>query len=375
MTNIRLVFLIACLFALAPAASSGQQLELRREAPPAAWAGCPVPTSVERPDEEQRLEAERLAAQATQAAILGNAAEAADLLSRAAALDPGSASIAYRLARAYDDLGETRPAMSAYCRYLGLAPDAADASEVLARIDVLSTSSGFTVTVSAADAFTAGIGFYDEGDLQSADSAFTVAATTEPGWADPVYNRAVVRLGLGQDDVAASDLRRFLELNPSADEFDRVLDVLGSLRGVPAAPYNPSRALAAGLVVPGLGHFTTDRTTTGLVVFGAATAAVGTGLAMKRVSVECLSPPVDGVCPPDQVLRENVERPWLIPGIAAAAAIGVWGAIDAYRGARRGNREAAELLRLGGDSGVRLMVALDPSSASRNELALIQLRF
>jgi hypothetical protein len=57
----------------------------------------------------------------------------------------------------------------------------------------------------------------------------------------------------------------------------------------------------------------------------------------KKVQVDCLQLPTNGVCPPDQILGERVERPLLVPGLAAAVAITVVGAIAAFRGARGSN--------------------------------------
>jgi tetratricopeptide (TPR) repeat protein len=344
----------ACAVSLAGAAAgwtdarlAAQQPGLKRDVPPITWTGCPDARTPREVGPAQRLEAERLAAAATQASILGDATEAANLLAQAAAIDAGSPAIAYRLARAEDDLGRAGSAIAAYCHYLTVAPDAPDAADVRARIDALASPPGLTVPAAAADAFHTGVAAYDAARLQAADSAFGRAALAAPAWADPLYNRGIVRLALDRRDAAAEDLRRYLELNPGAPDFNQVLDLLGGLRGVVAAPYSPVNALAAGLVVPGLGHFITDRTTTGLAFLGAAAGAVVAGLAVQRVRVECLSPTEDGVCPPDQVLDERTERPYLGAGIGVAAAVGIWGAIDAYRGARRGNDRAAAMLRVG----------------------------
>jgi hypothetical protein len=137
----------------------------------------------------------------------------------------------------------------------------------------------------------------------------------------------------------------------------------------------PGQALIAGLLVPGLGHFTTDRPATGALVLGVAAAAIGLGVAVQDVKVDCLSPPVDGRCPPENIVRERTDRPYLYPGIAVAAAAGILGALDAYRGARR-NAEAA------GRTGVLGLPSGGLAAASRVHLdgdgvriELIRLRF
>jgi tetratricopeptide (TPR) repeat protein len=377
MSQLRSALLLACCAAVLPAESRGQELRLRRNVPPVAWTGCPPAAPPPRISAAAQQEAERLAADATQAAILGEAGEAAALLARAAARDPGSASIAYRLARAEHELGRSDRAVAAYCRYLALAPDAPDAAEIRRQVTVLASPSEFAVAPAAAAAFRAGLAHYDAARLVAADSAFGLAAATEPAWPDLFYNRGIVRLALEDREAAAEDLRRYLELDPRAPEFNQVLDVLGALRGTVTAPYNPRNALAAGLVVPGLGHFITDRAPRGAAVLGAAAAAAAVGLAVQRTRVECLAPPVDGVCPPDQILQQHTDRPYVFHGVGAAFVIGVVGAIDAYRGAQRSNAQAAELLRIGANARGGVIVAMPQLRHGPDgvRLELLRLRF
>ena len=286
---------------------------------------------------------------ATQASLLGDKTAALDLLNRAAAMDPSSQGVAYRLARTLDELERPREALVAYCRYLTLAPDAPDAQEARDRTRVLGTPSGFTVSAIAARAFQTGITHYDAGQLAQAETAFGQASEASRDWSAAVYNRAVVRLALGRADAAAEDLRRFLELSPAAPEFNTVLDRLATFRQVAPPPFNPGSTLMRGLLLPGLGHFSTGRTGKGALFLGAATGAVAAGFMVTRLSVDCLSPPVNGRCPDDQIVNEEQTRPYLVPAIGAAAAIGIIGAIDAYRGARKRNEEAAKSLRVGAD--------------------------
>jgi hypothetical protein len=348
-SSARAAILLLLLPLLLPAAVSAQQLPLKRAMPDVAWAGCPPLGSLRaaEPPAARRAEAERVAASAMQASILGDHAAAVSLLTTAAALDPTSASIAYHHARTLEELGRADAALGEYCRYLALAPattDTADAAEVRHRMAALTTPGRTAATIpsTAARAFEAGLAHYAAGRLDAAEAAFGQAIQEVPLWSDAVYNRAVVRLALRRTRPAAADLHRYLELDPGAADQAAVLAALAAAADASRAPADPRTALVAGLVIPGMGHFTTGRPATGLLVFAGAAAALTAGLSITRLEVDCLSVPVDGRCPPGLVVDERVERPYLLPGALAAAAIGVLGALDAHRGARRRDESGAQ---------------------------------
>jgi tetratricopeptide (TPR) repeat protein len=364
--------IVAALLVLFPALLSAQELHLKRALPKTAWPGCPVVGKPAPVPDPQRADAERLATAATEASILGDNASALDLLARAAAVDPYSDKIAYRLARTLEALDRPTDAVAEYCRYLAIAPDAADAPEALGRIAALTDPGGLAVPAAALQAFEAAIAHYDAGRLADAEAALSTALEPVPDWGDALYDRGVVRLQLGQEDRAAEDLRRYLELNPGSRDFAGVLEALGSARRA-TTMYSPSAAFATGLLVPGLGHFTTGRTTRGLIVLGAAAAAVSSGILMHRVHVECLSPPIDRKCPRDQVLRETTERPYLLPALGAAVAVNTLGAIDAMLGAKRRNDHATELFHVGGRDGTGPTASVAPSVEVHRDAASIRL--
>lgn len=337
------IVLLALLSGAAPA--DAQEIRLLRAAP-GVWDGC-VPLQAEdtaRSTLAQRQEADRLAAAATQSAILGDNTAALEHLQRAAVLDPTSADISYHLARTLQELGRSAEALVAYCRYATLAGDASDIAEVHERIRTLSAT---TVPESAARAFQTGVAHFDERRLREAEIAFGQAMAAAPSWNAPVYNRAVVRLALNRRSAAAGDLQTYLDLAGDPEYARPLAAVVGGSQAAGPRSYNAGGALLAGLVVPGLGHFTTDRPAIGALVMGTAAGAIVVGLAAQRLKVDCLSPPVDGQCPPDDVLRERTERPYLLPAIGVAAAVGVLGAIDAYSGARRRNRQLGGSTRTG----------------------------
>lgn len=372
----RCVVLIGLGIILTGDPAAAQELRLLREVP-GVWDGCPAlpADAATRTPLAQRQEAERLAAEATQAAILGDNVTAYEFLQRAAQLDPSSADISYHLARTLEELGRPVEALVGYCHYAGLAADAPDIADVHDRIRTFAAA---TVTSTAARWFEAGIAHFDARRMREAETAFGNAIAAAPAWNAPAYNRAIVRLVQGRRSAAASDARTYLELGGDA----ALAGALATLAGPPPATgprsYSPGGALVAGLLVPGLGHFTTDRPLLGALVLGTAVGAIAVGVSSQRLKVDCLSPPVDGRCPPDDVLRERTERPYMVPAIGVAAAVGVLGAIDAYAGARRRNGRAAGGVRTGAtdwtDAGILALSRVRVGSdAVRVEL--VRLRF
>jgi tetratricopeptide (TPR) repeat protein len=342
--------LLAFLLGVLPAGASAQmqQLSLKRDMPNVAWAGCPRPDGAPKTvTPAQQQEAERSASSATEASLLGDKTTALQLLTRAAVTDPTSRTIAYRLARALDEAERLPAALAAYCQYLALAPEAADAQEVRERTRVLGTPTGLAVPAEARQAFADGIASYDAGKLAEAEASFGKASEAVPTWNAPVFNRGLARMALAKRNDAEIDFRRYLELSPGSPDFNQVLTLIASFRQPDAPRVNTGGVFARGLIVPGLGQLTTGQSAKGAVYLGAAAAAVAVGVAVKRVAVECLSEPVNGVCPSDQIDRTSNERPYLIPAIGAYLALGLISAIDAARGVRKQNAATPESTRIG----------------------------
>jgi hypothetical protein len=136
-----------------------------------------------------------------------------------------------------------------------------------------------------------------------------------------------------------------------------------------SAPVNvrriePGQAVMLGLLVPGLGEIYTGQMLRGIVVMGAAVGALAVGFLNERVTVECLTVPVNNFCPPADVVTRDAERPYLLPAIGAAVGIAVLGAIDAYVAARRANEraDASQSESRAGRTGMRLeMPAVQPT--------------
>jgi hypothetical protein len=100
--------------------------------------GCGAVTVTARPAAANRELAGELAQQAYDAELLGNMQQARSLLIRASSLDGTDKSAAYHLGRTSEVLGDRTGAMTAYCRYLTLAPTAAESAEARQRVAELS---------------------------------------------------------------------------------------------------------------------------------------------------------------------------------------------------------------------------------------------
>ena len=315
-----------------------QELPLKRDLPPGPCEAR-VPGSVRSgsPSEADRQEAERLSSEANQAAILGNQDGAIVLLREAAELDPLSSAVAYRLARTLEDAGEPDAALGEFCRYLALEPDGPDAAETRLRTERLADPDGNAISPGARSAFEQGVAAFDQGAYDEATRHFSRAVLEGSDWDDAYYNRGVSYIRAGRTSAAAADLQWYLETNPAADDLEAVQAQLRQI--APTRQYSPGIALTTGLLIPGMGQFYSGRPGWGFLVLSTAGTAAAVGLLHRKVEVDCLQLPTDGVCPPQQILDERVKRPLLVPGLAAAAAITVVGAIYAFRGARGSERQ------------------------------------
>ncbi|MEX0843440.1 MAG: tetratricopeptide repeat protein, partial [Gemmatimonadota bacterium] len=322
------------LLVLASPSLEAQELPLKRDLPPGPCeARVPVAVSSEAPSESDQQEAERLSSEANQAAMLGDQDGAIVLLREAAELDPLSSAVAYRLARILEDGGEAEAAVGEFCRYLALEPDAPDAAETRLRAERLADPDRTPLSSAARSAFEQGVTAFDQGAYDEAARLFSRTILEGADWDDAYYNRGVSYLRAGRASAAAADLEWYLETSPAAGDRDAVQAQLSRI--APALPqYSPGIALTTGLLVPGMGQFYSGRPGLGFLVLSTASTAAAVGFLHRKVEVDCLQVPADGVCPPQQILDERVKRPLLVPGLATAAAITVVGAIVAFRGAR-----------------------------------------
>jgi len=318
---------------------TAQDLPFRRDDPGAGLSRCPGLATPPTPSAEEKAQAAELTSTSDQAVMLGDLSRAVALLDRATELDPTSAELAYRRARVLEDLAEAPAAVGEYCRALSLAPDVGirDARD---RLEDLIALEQAPLPEEAIAAFAAGLVAADRGTLSVALAHFARAAARAPTWASAEYNRGAVLARQGRSREAATALLRYLELRPDAPDELTVLEHVEQLQSL-AVRDGPSAGAAAalGVLVPGMGQFYTGRPIGGLMVLSVAGGAVAAGYLFSKVDVRCLtSVPSGQPCPRDQVVSRRTERPYMLYGVGAAAAVGVIGAIEAFLDARgRGN--------------------------------------
>lgn len=126
--------------------------------------------------------------------------------------------------------------------------------------------------------------------------------------------------------------------------------------------YSSAGVLATGLLLPGAGQFRVRRPIRGALTVLATAGAVAWGYGKEETTQFCLSPVgQDGICPPEDVLREEVGRPQLLTGVAIGFAVMVLSAIDASAHARSENAEADRVRQnpFGSAEGLEFGVAPD----------------
>jgi hypothetical protein len=215
-----------------------------------------------------------------------------------------------------------------------------------ARIDLFETVRTALVERWRADAAAA----EERGDRTAARALWTAIGEAKPG--DAGATAGITRLAERQQEPAtprrtppraAPDSQRAVqpEQTPRVEQLD--------------GP-SPAVAAALGLILPGAGEFYASRPVHGFLVLAGASGAAAAGYFVTRVDVDCRSVPVNGTCPPGDVLGEDRKRPYLTAGLATAAAITLLGAIDAALGAGndRGRPAADSPIDVGADGRVRL---------------------
>jgi tetratricopeptide (TPR) repeat protein len=314
--------------------AGGQELPLKRDLPGSGPYICP---EIEMPEEtgpEERAQARRLASDASQAMILGDMERARDLLARATEVDPASPDLAYQLGRILEDLGDRPGGIAQFCRVLFLGQGMEELGDAYARLQSLVEGGRVEIPREAVDAFEEGLNYADSGNHDRAVVSFGLAFEAAPDWADAVYNRGVVQARMGQNLAAISDLQEYLALRPNALDAIEVSQRIGQLESSGRLP-SPGTALALG-VFPGMGQFYSSRPLGGFTVLGLAGAAVATGFLVEKVTVRCLGVVSSGDdCPPDRVLGETSEQPYMMAALGVAAVVTVAGAIEAFVKAKR----------------------------------------
>jgi tetratricopeptide (TPR) repeat protein len=167
-------------------------------------------------------------------------------MGQAAAADGTSPEVAYRHARALEDLELRDGAILEFCRAMALGAVDAGIQDSRARLDALYEIVRERITDRARGGFVSGLRETDQGLYGDASCSFSVAIEEVPDWAEAYYNRAIVYERLGRIQESLADYRRYLMLSPS--EIDPVVAMvaerIGMLEGAVASPTpSPGAAL------------------------------------------------------------------------------------------------------------------------------------
>ena len=169
------------------------------------------------------------------------------------------------------------------------------------------------------------------GDSSAATALWTSVRQAVP--ADPDAMAAIARLS-GTDPPP--------EAAPPPLTEDSAVERAPARTTSTSSSRSPAVAAALGMVLPGAGEFYAGRPVHGALILAAAGGAAAAGYLITRVDVECRSVPVNGTCPGEDVLREDRSRPYLAPGLVAAGALTLLGAIDAAIGVSSSRGSPAE---------------------------------
>jgi hypothetical protein len=373
----RRVFLSAFAWSVAPLA--GQELPLLREYPGSGPYECPASVIPVLPSPDERARAGQLASDANQAMVLGDLERVEVLLSQAVGLDRTSADLVYRHARVQEDLGDVEGAMTEFCRALDLGVESIGIVDTKERLDALSEEIRARIPEAAHEWFRVGLAQADDSLFVDALVSFTAAMEAAPEWATPLHNRAIIHEYLRHVQQALADFRRYLTyltVDPEAADAILVSQRIGLLEGAASvATPSPSGAFVLG-IVPGMGHYYTGRPLAGTMTLAAAGGAAAAGLLFKNITTICLDDVPNGqACPPDMVVDEITERPYLWYGIGVAAAVTITGAIDALLKAKRRRDVTEAIAEPGEETGPRIRLPTVSTRGGRVDLNLVRVTF
>jgi tetratricopeptide (TPR) repeat protein len=311
------------LAAVLPAILGAQTLPLKRTPPAPTAAACPVFPRPVTPVHEQTEEANRLSELARQASLEGDHKSARDLFSQAAQLNAADPSLAYRLGRESEELGDTTAAVREYCRYLSLSPAAGEAPGIKDRLTTLLAPSANQQGATLVAQFDSGVKAYDAGEWSAADDAFGAVVQGAPGYAPAFFDRALARAHRHHQADAIRDFNAYLRLAPTADDRPAVRDRIDQLRHeVPSA----GTAFAIGLL-PGGGQYYTGQIPLGIFVTAAAGGGVAWALTTQTVTKQHHYVDINGN-PYTEPYQASVHQN-LGAGLGIAGGVTILGAIEA----------------------------------------------
>ena len=319
---------------------------------------APIVMGTKAPSDDDRRRARDLAARGQQAAILGDSTAALNSLRQAATLDPTNADFAYQLGRVYEQSKAGANAAAEYCRFLVLAPNALEATEVRDRILAIIPPRTDPTIAAAQREFQSGIAAYNAGQFLQAQLHFSGALKGDSTWAEAYYDRALVRIALAERVNAMNDFESYLRFKPEASDRLQVVARIETLR---RAQLSQAQALVLGLVVPGAGQMYTRRPVRGTLLFGLAATALGVGAKghTKTATVQETATDPFGNRYTFTTTRKTTERPYLAPGIAVAGGIALVSAFEAFHYAGQVNAGTERLSLYIAPAGGRLVARLE----------------
>jgi tetratricopeptide (TPR) repeat protein len=200
------------------------------------------------------------------------------------------------------------------------------------RLEVLNAAEPPAYPASAAESFRTGVAQLRQRNFVGAQRSFSAAVAQAPTWADAYYNRALAYDADGRAELAAADLRHYLQLRAATRDRAAIaerIDVLGR---------SPTSALGHGLIAPGLGQFYTGRPLLGFAVTAAAAGGIAWALGQHRVvETRTFTDPFGRVDTFEVTVR---KRPHLTAGLAAAGAVWLFGAVESALHAARARGDA-----------------------------------
>ncbi len=360
-----LAWLLATSVAVSPVQS--QTFALKTGLAAGGIVGCSAVSVATRPPgatPSTDAEAQQLIADGEDAALQGEHATAKEAFTKAAALVPGNARLAYYLGRVHEALAENADAVRQYCRYLALSPTATDADDVRGRIVRLTPTNELARLEEARANFQSGVALARRKQLAAADSVFGAVASIIPNAPEPYFNRALSRAARGDRVLAMQDFERYLELAPQANDRGTVRQAMARL---PEEVFNPRSAFGSGLAVPGLGQMTTGRPLLGVLVLGASGAGAFFALrTQSELVVQRFTDPF-GNAYTDSVTQTS--RKGFTVGVASVATVWLLSALEARSYAKRSRKRAESIIATERAEPPR-QVSLDVRSLPRDRLGI-----
>jgi len=299
-----------------------QELPLKRTAPAAIVVACPAFTAPISAVRAQADEANRMATLGAEAALEGDHKSARDLFQQAAQLNQGDASLAYRLGREDEEMGDKPAAIREYCRYLFLSPTAGDAGQIRDKVAALLPGPDLSRGTTIVDRFRDGVQAYDRSDWGDAAQGFSDVIAAAPGFAPAFYDRALALAHQHHQPAAIRDFDQYLRLTPAGDSTAVRQRQLALRRELPSA----TAAFWLGLI-PGGGQYYTRQPLLGVLVTGAAAGGVVWGVQSQTVTKTATFTDRNGH--PYTQSYQTSEQKNLGAGIGVAAGVTLLAAIEA----------------------------------------------